>query len=259
MDENNKQYPVIWDGNGLITTQAVVQEEDEEEIDVAEILYLLWNHILQIILCLVVGAVAAFAFTKLCITKQYTATTSMYIVGDTDSLVDLSSLQIGSQIKGDYQELIKSEDLMLGIIDSLDLDYTYEEFIEKVTITNPSDTHVIKISVEDPDPQMAADIANEIASVAKKRLPEIMKISAPEIYNKAKAPEKASSPSTVKNTAIGGIAVAFLYCAYLVINFLMNDTFVTPDDINTAFGAQPLAVVPMISRNTKKKKGGNKK
>ena len=230
-----------------------VISEDEDVIDLMEIAYLLWNHILSILLCLFVGAAGASAFTKLCITKQYTATSSMYIVGDADSLIDVSSLQIGSQIKGDYQELIKSEDMMQVVIDNLDLEETYEEFISKVDIVSPSDTHVIKISVEDPDPQMAADIANEIASVAKIRLPEIMKTSAPEIYNNAKAPENPSSPSTVKNTAIGGLALAFIYCAFLVIRFLVNDTFVTPEDINHVFGVQPLAVVPQYSTNKKKR------
>ena len=234
-----------------------VISSDEDVIDLMEIAYLLWSHILSILLCLFVGAAGAFAFTKLCITKQYTATSSMYIVGDTDSLVDLSSLQIGSQIKGDYQELITSEDMMQEVIDNLAIDENYSEFISKVNIVSPSDTHVIKISVEDPDPQMAADIAHEIASVAKIRLPEIMKTSAPEIYNKAKVPEAASSPSTVKNTAIGGLALAFLYCAFLVIRFLVNDSFVTPDDINRVFGVQPLAVVPQYSTNEKKR--GKKK
>ena len=239
--------------------QTVISEdEDEIEIDLMEIVHLLWTNILGILLCLFVGAAGTFAFTKLCITKQYTATTSMYVVGDTDSLVDVSALQIGSQIKGDYQELIKSEDMMQDVLDNLDIKDPYEEFIEKVNVASPSDTHVIKISVEDPDPQMAADIANEIASVAKKRLPEIMKTSAPEIYNKAKAPEKASSPNTLMNTAIGGIAVAFLYCALLVIKFMINDSFVTPEDINRVFGVQPLAVVPQYSTNEKKKRGKQK-
>ena len=80
-----------------------------------------------------------------------------------------------------------------------------------------------------------------------------MKTSAPEIYNNAKAPENPSSPSTVKNTAIGGLALAFIYCAFLVIRFLVNDTFVTPEDINHVFGVQPLAVVPQYSTNKKKR------
>lgn len=253
MEETNRQYPQ--------TPQQAKQVPPggEDVIDLMEIGYLLWNHILMILLCLVIGAAGAFAFTKFCITKQYTATTSMYIVGDTDSLVDLSSLQIGSQIKGDYQELIKSEDIMQEIIDDLGLDITYGTLISKVTITNPSDTHIIKISVQDPDPQMAADIANQIASVAKKKLPEIMKITAPEIYNKAKAPAGASSPNTMKNTALGGFVVAMIYCAYLIINFLLNDTFVTPEDINRVFGVQPIAVVPTITKKKRKTEKGGKR
>ena len=70
MEETNRQYP-----------QTPLQAKPapsggEDVIDLMEIGYLLWNHILMILLCLVIGAAGAFAYTKFCITKQYTATTS---------------------------------------------------------------------------------------------------------------------------------------------------------------------------------------
>ena len=74
-----------------------------------------------------------------------------------------------------------------------------------------------------------------------------------------KAPAGASSPNTMKNTALGGFVVAMIYCAYLIINFLLNDTFVTPEDINRVFGVQPIAVVPTITKKKRKTEKGGKR
>ena len=42
---------------------AINGAETEEEIDLVEVFYLLWGHILQIIACFLAGALLAFGFT----------------------------------------------------------------------------------------------------------------------------------------------------------------------------------------------------
>ena len=64
-----------------------------------------------------------------------------------------------------------------------------------------------------------------------------MKCDAPSVFEKARVPENPSSPSVKKNTMLGGLAFAVLYCAYLIVKFLMDDTFKTPEDINKMFGS----------------------
>lgn len=235
----------------VIVKQAAT--DTEEEIDLLELGYMLWKHIVQIILCLVIGGAGAFAYTKFLVTKQYTATASMYIIGSQNSVIDMSALQIGTQITADYQEMITSEDMLSAVIDDLQLDTSYEKLVGKVKMDNPSGTRILKISVTDSDPQMAADIANEIAKKAKEKLPEYTKGTAPEVYNSARVPKKASSPSTTKNTMLGALALTVIYCGYLVVTFLMNDTFVTADDINKAFGVQPIAVIPKYGKKKRRK------
>ena len=44
----------------------VNRPKQEATIDLVEVFYLLWGHILQIIACFLVGAILAFGFTYLC-------------------------------------------------------------------------------------------------------------------------------------------------------------------------------------------------
>jgi len=46
---------------------------------------------------------------------------------------------------------------------------------------------------------------------------------------------------------IGALAGAFLYCMYLVVKYLMDDTIHTADDMEKYFDIVPLAVIPDVS------------
>ena len=227
--------------------QIVQRPGAEDEIDLVELFYLLWGHAWQIILCLVLGAGLALGYTKLLVTPLYQATSSIYIVSaSNNSVVNLTDLQIGAQLTADYQELILSRPLLEDVIENLELTNAEGEpmstaaLSRMITITNTDDTRILKVTVTSPDPQESADIANELIDQACIYLPQIM----PNLVEEAIPPTQKSSPSTAKNVMLGGLLGACLACGVLVVRYLMNDTFVTPDDVVKYLGVQPLAVIP---------------
>ena len=243
---------------------AAMRQEAEDTIDLVEVFYLFWGHLWQIILCLILGAAVAFSYTYFLVTPLYQATAKIYIVSaSNDSVVNLSDLQIGASLTADYQELLLSRPLLQDVINNLSLNMDYNTLESMISITNTTDTRILKILVTSPDPQESADIANELVNQAGIYLPNIMETDAPNLV----APASKSSPSYSKNTMLGGLAGAVLCCAVLLVRFLMNDTFVTPDDIAKYFGVQPLATIPegdlggfnSAGRKREKKKSKRKK
>ena len=231
--------------------QIVQRPGAEDEIDLVELFYLLWGHAWQIILCLVLGAGLALGYTKLLVTPLYQATSSIYIVSaSNNSVVNLTDLQIGAQLTADYQELILSRPLLEDVIENLELTNGEGEpmstaaLSRMITITNTDDTRILKVTVTSPDPQESADIANELIDQACIYLPQIMETEEPNLVEEAIPPTQKSSPSTAKNVMLGGLLGACLACGVLVLRYLMNDTFVTPDDVVKYLGVQPLAVIP---------------
>ena len=231
--------------------QIVQRPEAEDEIDLVELFYLLWGHAWQIALCLFVGAGLALGYTKLLVTPLYQATSSIYIVSaSNNSVVNLTDLQIGAQLTADYQELILSRPLLEDVIENLELTNAEGEPMSTnalknmIAITNTDDTRILKVTVTSPDPQESADIANELIAQACIYLPQIMETEEPNLVEEAIPPTQKSSPSTARNVVLGGLLGACLACGVLVVRYLMNDTFVTPDDVAKYLGVQPLAVIP---------------
>lgn len=228
------QEPKVWPAQDSTT-----------EIDLVEVFYLLWGNILKILACVVAGAVLAFGFTFFFVTPKYQASASIYIVSaSNDSIVNLTDLQIGAQLTADYQELMLSRPLLQDVIRNLELDTPYKSLARQISITNTSDTRILKITVTDADPQLAADIANELVKQACIYLPKIMETESPNLVEDAVVPSQKFSPSYSRNTVLGALLGAVLCCGVLLVRYLMNDTFVTPDDIAKYFGTQPLATIP---------------
>lgn len=221
---------------------------EENEVDLVELFYLLWGHLLQIIFFLVLGGAAAFACTYFLITPLYQASAKMYVVSaSNNSIVNLNDLQLGTQLTADYKELLLSRPLLEDVIETIGLEIDADhmkDFVEDIEIENPADTRILSITVTNENPQLAADIANEIARQAAIYLPRIMEGPTPNIYEYAVCPTQKASPSYVKNTLLGGLVLVVVYCAVLVVRYLLNDSFATPEDISKYFGVQPLAVVP---------------
>lgn len=217
----------------------------EDNIDLVELLYVLIGHVWQIIVAAVLCAALAFSYTYFMVTPQYTTTAKMYLVSaSNDSLINLSDLQLGSNLKEDYRTLLKSRPLLEDVITSLGLARSSGQLYNMITIYNPADTRILYVTVSSPNPKEAADIANELVNQAKIYLPEIMKIDEPSFYEPALIPSSKSSPSYSRNTMLGALAGGALCAGVFIVQFLLNDTLVTPDDVTKYLGVQSLAIIP---------------
>lgn len=226
-----------------------VQPDDEMEIDLLELFQVLLQKAWAIILCMVIGAGLAFGGTKMLLTPKYSASSQIYILTKTTSVTSLADIQMGAQLTVDFEVLAKSRPVVEEVIDELNLDYTYEELVGMITTLNPSDTRILKMTVENEDPNLAKEIANAMAEVTAERVAYIMTTDKPKIVEEAVTPEKPSSPSTVKNTALGGILGAVLAMGIIVIIYLMNDTIQTEEDVRKYLDLNTLAALPLEKRH----------
>lgn len=155
--------------------------------------------------------------------------------------------------------MIESRSFMEDVIKKLNLTIDYQQLLEKVEVTNPTSSRILQVTVNDPNPQTAADIANEVASVAESKLKEITGMQAIKIYEEAAVPEKPSSPSLKKNSALGLLAGIVLAMAVITILYLLDDTIKTEDDIEKYLGMTTLAVLPYNGRKQQRQAKKHKK
>ena len=220
-------------------------DQQEVEIDLRELFGYYMSKLPMLIIAIVVGALIAGLVTTFLITDKYTASSRMYMVSaSSDSVVNLSDLNLGTSLSSDYAELMKSRPVIEDVIEKLKLNYTYEEVVNMLSLNVVSDTRIIRISATSTDPQQAMDIANQLARTARSRLPKVMDAPSPSIVEDAVLPTAPSSPSLKKNVMLGALALMVVALAILTVRFLLDDTLKTAEDVDREFGIMPLSVVP---------------
>ena len=231
-------------------------DNDELTIDLGELFSVLWNKIYIIILAGIVLAFVAFACTQLLITPKYTSTTSMYMLVRSNGETGITSgdLQTGTQLTQDYMELTKSRTVMEKVIATLNLDMTVGELNDCITTTNTENTRIMTIAVENEDPELARDIADTVRQTASNEIVDIMGIEAVNTIEEANLPISPSSPSVMRNTAMGGLLGLVLSAGIIIVIFLLDDTIKTPDDVENYLGLNVLTSIPIQEGEEKAKK-----
>lgn len=236
------------------------QRNDEIEIDLREVVAVLWKRAPVILLTGLVLALLALVGTKLFITPEYQSTTRMYVLAkqNNDTLTN-SDLQTSTLLTNDYAELIKSRTVTEAVIAEMGLDLTHEELLSKVEVTVPSDTRILTISVTDPDPYMARDLANAIRDTASEHIQTVMDVEAVNVADEANIPDTPISPSTMKNGLIAGVLGCILAMAVILVQYLTNDTIKTSEDVERYLQLSTLGMIPLDEDEKKSSKRAIKK
>jgi capsular polysaccharide biosynthesis protein len=221
------------------------RRDEEVEIDLLDLFSYFMTKIWWIIGGFLIGALLAGLITHFIITPKYTATAKMYMVSSSSqSVVDLTDLNIGQTISSDYVELLKTRPIVEGVIEEQNLQYSYKELCEMIGLSVVNNTRIIQIDVTSTDRKEAMNIANALAEKGVSELPKLMETPEPHIAEYAIVPVNRSSPSLTKNTIIGAILGLLIMLALFTIQYLMDDTFKTAEDVEKEFGVMPLTVIP---------------
>lgn len=238
---------------------------EEVEIDLIDLFYLLrsrlWLILLSgIVIASIVGMVSSFLLTPI-----YTSTAKLYILSKSTSLTSLADIQLGTQLTQDYMVLVKSRPVVTQVIDNLDLDMTYEGLSGIISVSNPTNTRILVIQAQYPDSLVAKKIVDEFADVSKSQIAQIMDAEEPTIVENGYASPFPSSPNITKNIIIGALIGIIATSAIIIVLHLMDDTIKDSEDIEKYLGISTLGLIPIetgtvkqVEIDRKKRKGNTK-
>ena len=219
-------------------------ETEEMQIDLIELFYVLRSKILVILLAGVIFGGIAFGYAKFMVTPQYTSTSMMLVLSKDTTLTSIADLQLGTQLTKDYSVLVTSRPVLTEVVDDLKLGINYKALRGCVTVTNPSETRFLEISVQYSDPKKAKEITDKIAEVASEYIGEQMEVVPPKIIEKGEVPTGRSDRSVTKTMMIGALIGMILCAGIVILRSLMDDTIQTEDDIEKYLGLSTLSVIP---------------
>lgn len=220
----------------------------EETIDLREYFFILkkklWIIVTSALVCgLISGLVSFFALTPI-----YQANTSLIVnkeVGNkVTEMTTTDDLNYVQKLAITYGEIIKSRAVITPTIEKLDLNMTYEELASAVSVTNVSDTQIIKISVQHENPKIAMKICNTIPSIFSEEVQRIVKASGVEVIDKAILPTNPIKPNKKMNVLIAMVLGAMVSVFIIFLIEALNTKIKEPRDIEEKLGIPVFGVVP---------------
>ena len=228
-----------------------MKEQEKFEIDVFQLVKVLWKRKFLIVLTAIIAGLAAFAYSSFVIKPQYTSTTRIYVVNrnqaDKPGLTN-QDLQAGAYLVKDYREIILSQDVLEKVVADQKLTMDAKTLGKKVSVTVPADTRIVSISVRDGNPEEASRIANALREVAAQKIISVTRVSDVTTLEEARPATSPSSPNIRRNTMMATIAgVGFVTVNVLVVE-LLDDRVKRPEDIEEVMHLSLLGVIPNLEK-----------
>lgn len=228
-----------------------MKEQNMMQIDVFQLLKILWKRKFLIALVAIVTGVVAFAYSSFIVKPEYTSTTRIYVVnrnqGDKSGLTN-QDLQAGSYLVKDYREIILSQDVLEKVATDLKLDLPPKGLASKIKVTVPADTRIVSISVTDRAPEEASRIANSLREVAAQKIISVTRVSDVTTLEEARPATSPSSPNIRRNTMVGFLAGAVVMVVTVLLIELLDTRVKRPEDIEDVMQITLLGVVPNLDK-----------
>jgi capsular polysaccharide biosynthesis protein len=235
----------------------------EETISLLELFDTLKKRLHLILLITITAALVSGAVSYFYLTPIYQASTQILVnqAKNEQSLYNSNEVQTNLQLINTYNVIIKSPAILDKVVNQLHLNMTTDQLNGKITVGSEKDSQVVNVTVQDPDPNTAAKIANNTAEVFQEQIGKIMNVDNVSILAKAtvKANQSPIKPRPLVNIAIGfvvglmaGVGVAFL------LEYLDN-TVKNEQEVEKLLELPVLGVIATIDESKMDERGRHRK
>lgn len=228
-----------------------------EEINLKDLFSYFISKIWIVIITFLLLVIFSVINTKFIKVPEYNSSTTIVLTINNDNELNNSITQnditINQKLVATYRQIIKSRRVLDRVIEDLELDMEASDLSKKVSVTNETDTELLKITVSDKDPELAAEIADDIAKVFSEDIVDIYNIKNVSIIDKALVSDVPYNIKLVKDAIIFGVLGIVLGLGLIFVMFYFDTTIKSSEEIQEKIGLPILGIVPATDNGKKLK------
>lgn len=223
------------------------------DISLMYLLQLAWRRIWALVIALVFFATCAFCFCKFLATPSYMATASVLVTNGgtiTNEIATASESVNGTDITASLSlantivDILKTSDIYKQLAGKINVDYTYQELINKVSVTRRNEnTLFVDIKFKASTENEAILLANTFASLAPEYITKYIPYSNAMTASTADKADKVY-PRTAVTTAVAGLVGAALAFVVVLIIDSFDQAIKGEEDFTSNYDIPLLGSVP---------------
>jgi len=218
-----------------------------EEINIRDFLNYLKKYVLVIVAVSLVLIIGVFIYDKSIKKPLYTTYTTIILTKSnetqTGTTITQNDILLNQKLVETYSKIIKSKLVLEQVISETGVTYTAEELSKNVSVEAYENTEMLKISVTDQDPELAANIANSIAQVFSGEIAKIYQINNISVVDVAVTPEEVSNNTLKRDLLLALFVSIFGTIGVVFVVYYFDDTVKLTDDLEEEIGMPVVAKV----------------
>ena len=218
-----------------------------EEINIRDFLNYLKKYVLVIAAVALALVIGVFIYDKSIKKPLYTTYTTIILTKSnetqTGTTITQNDILLNQKLVETYSKIIKSKLVLEQVISETGVTYTAEELSENVSVEAYENTEMLKISVTDQDPELAASIANSIAQVFSGEIAKIYQINNISVVDVAVTPEEVSNNTLKRDLLIALFIGIFGTIGVVFVVYYFDDTVKLTDNLEEEIGMPVVAKV----------------
>lgn len=224
---------------------------DERELTLVDIIKLIQKYLLLIALCTILGGVIGIILSQR-IPPTYEAYTTV-MVGNPEQYTEeietnVDYLNFNQKVVANYREIIQSKSIVQKVIENLELNEDYYDFMERVKVENLEETDLIKVTVSDKDPTLIENIAEEIGIVFTDYGKDTLKVDNIQVIDSPEGLTRIVFPTRTLFMRIGIVLGGLLGLVLSFVKALTDSTIKGEDDFEEELGLPVLGKIPYAKK-----------
>ena len=226
------------------------ENEEYDVIELKEIFQILKKHLKLIIIVPIFFAILGAVISIYLINPVYEASTTLMVRQNkiNNEEIDIGDVNLSKSLVYTYAEMAKSNTILENTRKSLNL---YEINGKSITVSPVKDTQILKVSVENTNPQLAMDIANILVEEFTLEIVRITKTDNVAVVDYATFPLEPIKPNKVMNTAIAAVLGEMIVLMIVFLMEYLDNTIKTEKDIEKYLGISVIGTIPNFGQGGK--------
>ena len=227
-----------------------------EEIDLKELFEFIKKKIgllitITVVICLL-GCIYGLFIQK----PMYKSYTTIILGGNettASETITQSDITLNKNLVDTYAEIVKSRRVLEQVIAELDLEETYEELSNKISVSSVNNTEIIKITVVDSNPIEAKNVANVTANFFSKEVVKLYNM------NNVNVLDEANETNEPYNINIPKQVIIYFFIGIIIALSILFIIFYFDRTIKSVEQVEQKIKLPILGGVEEYKKGGKRK
>lgn len=221
----------------------------ETSISLTDLFNILRKNVILIATVTVFVTVVVGLVTKFVLPKKYASDTTLRVTVAQNDSPTYNDLVTSKTLISDYKEIATSRKVLNKVIKDLQLDMSYKQLKNNISVSQVGDSNIIAITATTNDPHLSKIIAEKVADEFMKEVKIHVKIDTLTMIDNAILNETPVSPKIKLNVIIGFVVGLMLSVGYVLLREFLDSTFKSEEDVTKYLNLPVLASIPVYEKD----------